>query len=379
MSRTTRPGTEPGDRGVSLGRGWAWPAVMTFVALASIYLPDHTGRATGVGVIAAFGGLYAVAMSLAARRLVTAWALRRGGWTGRVNLLGRPGGVPLGREPHAGWRLAAIAGSGVASLAIAVAAALTAQLAAPASYGHAISTFVAAANLALAMSALVPLPGLAGWALLLALADLRGARESTRVGTAAAMARGLVVAIALGGTAVALAGDRLLAIPLLLSLVAIAWVATGATHAMDVQSRFLARYSAAELTHARPEVCQRDDLLSDLPERARREAALVVDPRGNVLGVIGPRQHRAGVRRGAATRCFEAMVGIDHLEVVSGSVPATALVPHLARLGFAVVHVGGHVGIVDAHDLGRQIRVWRLADGIDRTWTGNATDAASDR
>ena len=149
--------------------------------------------------------------------------------------------------------------------------------------------------------------------------------------------------------------------------------------AVDIQRRFLARYTAAELTPTRLAVCQRDDLVGDLAARAHGEAALVVDLGGTVLGVIGPRQHREGVRRGAATRCSEAMVGIDHLEVVAGSAPATALVPHLARLGFAVVHVGGRVGIVDTHHLGRQFQIWRLADGIDRTQTGDATDATPDR
>jgi hypothetical protein len=262
-----------------------------------------------------------------------------------------------------------------------VAAALTAQFAPPASNGHAIAALVAAANLALAISALVPLPGLAGWVLLLALADLCGARESTRVGTAAALARGLVVAIALGGTAVALAGDRLLAIPLLLGLVAIAWVAAGATHAMDVQSRFLARHSAAELTQARPSTCRRDDLVNDFPAHVREEAALVLDPSGTVIGVIGPREIRRarGVLRGAATRCSDVMTGVRDLEVAAGSAPATALVPGLARRGYAIVQDRGVVGLVDARDLGRQIRVWRLADGIQRTWTGTATDAGSDR
>ena len=175
MSRAPRPDAKPAGPGLSIGQGWAWPAVVTFVFVASIYVPGHTGRATGVGVVAAFGGVYAVAVSIAARRLVTAWALRRGGWTGRLGLLGRAGGVPLGREPRAGWRLVAIASGSVASLVLAVTAVLATQAVPPAGDAHAIGTFVAAVNLTLAVSALVPLPGLAGWALLLALADIRGA------------------------------------------------------------------------------------------------------------------------------------------------------------------------------------------------------------
>lgn len=80
-------------------------------------------------------------------------------------------------------------------------------------YAHALVSLALGANLALAAAAAIPIPGLTGWALMLAIVDAAGSFVDRRVRRAARVAQAVgCPALLLVGIGAALLGDPLMAI-----------------------------------------------------------------------------------------------------------------------------------------------------------------------
>ena len=54
------------------------------------------------------------------------------------------------------------------------------------------------------------------------------------------------------------------------------------------------------------------------------------------------------------------MTPLSDVYLVPASAQAAALLPHLARHGFALVRSDGGLSVVGSDDLGQQIRIWRM-------------------
>lgn len=354
-SRTPQAG-HPVDRVLAIGPGWRVSAVVVSVLSAAAYLPTHPA-----GVIAIAGAIYVVGLSVILPGLARGMVLRRAGVTEPITVIGRGPDILGQPELSPRWRLAAIAlGLAISGLAALIAARMLMGTE-PGTYPHAIGSLALATNGAMALAAIAPVPGLGGWAILLALADLRGPGEHDRVTFAVTGAR--IAAVAGGAAAVVLGaviGDPMV-IPLGISLAAFTWSRAGARLRMGIAERFFVRHTAEDLARPLTAVRRYDERLVGFSACAQREAALVTGAAGELLGALGPRQIRSALKSDpVGARCEGAMIPIRSLAVIPGHAPATAVLADLAGQGFAVVRGKGTFSVVEAEDVGHQLRMWAL-------------------
>lgn len=343
-----------------LGAGWKWPGIVAAIFVFLLYLPIHGPSAGGVEQLAAAAAaLYVLALSVASIRVARALVLRLGGSRTPVALWGH--GADALTSPAMGgrWRVAAVIAGMFTALVSAVAADLVSRSVDPAGYPHAVASLALAVNVGLAAASVTPVPGVAGWALLLAVVDSLGTAPERRVRLAAGLARRIGVPILLAVAAAGAAGGDAIVAFGGASLSGMAWLEAGFAVERDLAARFLRGHRAADLarpltSHARP-----DELVDDLRARlARQSDVTAVEAGGWIVGAIGPLQvasRRAGARE---INCGEVMVPLASLNVVAGGSSALELLPSLARFGFALVADPDGLGYVEALDMERQIRVW---------------------
>lgn len=345
---------------VIFGSGWVWPASIVIVFVALMYLPAHLPSSGGIDQLTAtVASLYVVGLSVAAPRLLRGVIVRAGGNRDPIVLLGRGPDPLIGNSVRARWRLTASAGSCAASLMTALVAALLTVGADPATYAHAVGGLAVGVNLVIAAAILVPVPGFAGWTLLLGLVDAAGVPPDRRVRSAARLARFVGVPMLLTvGIAVVSLGNLILA-PVSFVLALLAWTQSGAAAARDAAVRFLAGHRAGELARPVMSRVDPDEPLDDLIAcRRRANAVTIVEASDGVLGAIGPKQI---AERGVATRgerCRDVMVPLVELRPQPATAPAADLLPLLAGHGFALVGLPDGLGYVEESDLATQIRIW---------------------
>ncbi len=352
--------SERGPQGATLavGRGWAAPAMAVLAFVGLLYLPAHPAQSAAQEILATVGAMYVIGLSVVVPRLIRGVVLRRAGSREPIVVLGRDDGALTASWLAPRSRLLAVAlGAGSSILGVLVAV-LIGSAAAPEGYPHAIATLAAAANFTVALGALGPIPGSGGWAVLLAIADARGASAVDRVRWVARVARSVAVAVLViaGAFAIVIGDPMLEVLGAILGL--FIWISAGAAVHADQAERFLARHTAADL--ARPLIASLRGV-DPVPAAApgvRGAVSIVVDEGGAVAGVLGPRQ--IGAARAGNLRCAEAMVPMRSVSVVAGQAASSAALGELARHGFAVVRDAEGLGVIEADDVRRQIRLWAL-------------------
>ena len=135
-------------------------------------------------------------------------------------------------------RLAAITAGTVSSVAIAAFAIVWSRDELVVGYAHAIAILIFVANAVLAARVIVPIPGLGGWALLLALIDWRRPGDPWRIVTASRAAKvlsmPLMILVAALGLAVGVPTVALAALPLGL----VVWLQADRAAFTDIRDRF---------------------------------------------------------------------------------------------------------------------------------------------
>lgn len=343
---------------VAVGPGWVGPAAVVALMVSLVYLPSHHTNSSAVdGLIAVVAALYVVGLTVILVRLVRGALLRLAGSTDPIVVLGQgPETIADPRIP-ASWRLAAVlAGALVAAIGAGASGWLGIQ-ANPTTYAHALATLGLAANLALAAAIVVPAPGFAGWALILALVDIAGTPFDQRIARTARLARaiGIPMLVALGLLAVALGDPMLLFLAVMLTV----FIATrtGLAVGQDAISRFLEGRVAGDL--ARPVISHADADEAVEAVLVRLPAATVVtavEVSGALVGAVGPAQLAGRDRKHRGQRISELMVGLAQLPLLAASTSAGDLLPILARHGFVLVRAEGGLGYVEASDLLGQIQ-----------------------
>lgn len=343
---------------VAVGPGWVGPAVFVALMLSLVYLPSHHASPRAVdGLVAAVAALYVVGLSVALVRLARGALMRVAGSPRPIVVLGQgPDTIADPRIP-AGWRLAAVlAGTLVAAVGAGVSGWLGMQ-ADDATYAHALANLGLAANLALAGAILVPAPGFAGWALLVAIVDMAGTPIDARIPRTARLARamGIPVVLLVGLTAFVLRDPMLVLLAVMLTML----IAnrTGLAVGQDAISRFLAGRVAGDL--ARPIIGYADaaeavdTVLMRLPAGA---VVTAVDVSGALVGAVGPAQLAGRGREHRGQRVSEVMVGLAQLPLLAASTAAGDLWPMLARHGFVLVRADDGLAYIEANDLLAQIQ-----------------------
>lgn len=371
-------GTQP-DGSITIGRGWQWPAVFVGLFVAIFYVPSHSQSGSGIdAVIAAAAALYAVGLSVVVPRLLRGLILRAGGSKDPIVVLGRGPDLTIAESIRPRRRLAAIAVGTVVSAGAALAAARLVLAADPATYAHATASLAVGVNAAIAAAVLVPVPGLAGWAVLLGLVDAGGTPPDRRVPRAAWLARAMGIPfLILGGIVASLLGDPMLT-TVAFVLAYFTWTGTALAVGRDATTRFLSSHRAGEV--GRPVISRAapDDPLDDLLARRPTQSTVTVVENGpsGVLGAIGPRQiaaHRSSIRD---LRCRDVMAPLADLRPVAASVPAAELLPRIVASGFALVWGPDGPGYVEASDLAAQVRVWAALRERGRARSGTPGRAA---
>ncbi|MHB8961151.1 MAG: hypothetical protein ACYDAN_16190 [Candidatus Limnocylindrales bacterium] len=334
------------------------PAVIALVLIATIYIPTHPSGSAGQALLAAIAGTYVVGMAVLMPRVTRVLILAGRRAVGDAPFL-RPNQVAAGAPPAR--RLAAVAVGAVVSGALAAVAAAATTGAAPGSYQHAIGSLAVLANFGLLLATLVPVPGLAGWDAVEAVADLRCSDPDHRAAHVARTAKAASAVLAILLTAASLRiGDPML--PALGALMAVTvWVQAEALRRLDVVSRFFAGHTADDLARPVNAVLRVDDRVADLTSEARAHPALVLDGAGLFAGAIGPRQMLAAASRPAA-RCGDAMVPASALLIAQADAPAAAIAPDLEKAGVVLVRGNRRYGAVEADDVVAQLRAWAGAD-----------------
>lgn len=332
----------PGGRSagwVIFGSGWVWPASIVILFVALMYLPAHLPSSGGIDQLTAtVASLYVVGLSIASPRLLRGVIVRAGGNRDPIVLLGRGPDPLIDDSVRARWRLTASAGSCAVSLIAALVAARLTVGADPATYAHAVAGLAVGVILVIAAGILVPVPGFAGWTMLLGLVDAAVVRPDRRVRSAARLARfvGVPMLLTVGIAGVSL-GDLMLT-PISFVLALLAWTQSGAAAAQDAAVRFLAGHRAGELARPVTSRVDPDEPHHDLIAlRRRANAVTIVEANGGLLGAIGPKQIKA---RGVATRgarCRDVMVPLVELRPQLATAPSADLLPLLAGHGFALV------------------------------------------
>jgi hypothetical protein len=348
-----------GDRALTLGSGWAWPAVLATLFVVLVYVPSHPSRGGMDEAAASLALIYILGLSLMTPRLLRGVILRYGGGRDPIVLLGRGPEMLTAASIRARWRLAAVTASTAASLGATIVAARLADTANPASYQHGVAALAFGVNLVIAAGILVPAPGFAGWGLLLGLVDGTGAGPDRRLRRAARIAKNVGVPIILAvGVAAALVGDPMfLVIVLLLALMT--WTQSTAVVGRDATARFLARHRAGEIVrpimrHVDPD--ETLDVLLAFPRPDRVVTTVEVD--GCVLGAVGPRQVAVAGSVGGRAPCRDVMIPLAALRPLPASSPAADLLPMLGAYGFALVTGPDGLCYVEVSGLVTQIRIW---------------------
>lgn len=353
MRSAATEGGEPGATTLTLGSGWAWPATFVALFVARIYLPaHHPGAGPGDGFVAALGALYVLGASLVLPRLVRGGILRAAGSTDSIVLLGRGSDPLVTWSIPARWRIAAIGAGALVSIALALVSAALAGVAETATFAHALVSLALGANVVVAAVAAVPIPGLTGWALLLALVDAAGVPSDQRTRRAARIAQSVgFPAFLLVGIGAALLDDPMLAL-IAFTLAMFTWSRSDVAVGHDAIARFLASHVIGDVARPVASHAEAGELVDDLAGRLT-DAGIVtlVEMSGALVGAIGPRQFAARDRIRGGQRCSEVMVPISKLALLHATSPAAGLVAHVGRHGFALVRMSQATGYVEANDL----------------------------
>jgi hypothetical protein len=362
-----------GDRMLTLGSGWIWPAILAILFIVLVYVPSHPSRGGMDEAAASLALIYTLGLSLMTPRLLRGVILRHGGGRGPIVLLGRGPAMLTDELIRARWRFAAVAMSTAVSVAAAFVAGRLAVAADPASYQHGVVSLAFGANLVIAAGILVPAPGFAGWALFLGLVDGTGVRLDRRVRRAARIAQVVGVPIMLAvGVAAALVGDSMFLV-IAFALALITWTQSTAVVGRDVTARFLAAHRAGEIVrpimrHVDPE----EALEGLIAYPGPGHVVTMVEVDGCVLGAIGPRQMAGRGSVSRRERCREVMIPLAALRPTAAASPAADLLPKLGEYGFALVAGPDGLGYIEVSDLATQIRIWMgLRDrGVARRFGG---------
>ena len=352
-------GDELGRGTVSFGSGWVWPAVLVALLVSLVYLPGHhasVGAPAGDGSIAAIGALYLVGMSVVLPRLVRGWILRRAGSQEPIVLLGS-GADPLvtgAIRPRS--RLAAIGAGTVVSASVALGSSAVFGVSDPASYTHALAGLALGTNLALVATTVMPIPGLTGWALTLALVDAGGISADRRARRAANVAQSIGIPgfILIGIGAALLSHPMMILIGFLLAMSLRTLTESAVGH--DAIARFLGSRVAGEVARPVTSHADVDELVVDLVGRLTDAGTVtVVETHDALVGAIGPRQRDARDPALGIRHCSEVMVPLAKLPLLSATTPATALMPELGRHGLVLIRGAEGLASVEAGDLLSQI------------------------
>lgn len=339
------------------GAGPIAAALLTFLFVTLVYVPTHGPLLDPDGLIAATATTLVLVLSVAVPRLIRGSILGADPWH-PISALVRGSAVPTDPVTPPRRRVAAIA-AGAAASGVIAGYALTVSRGEPvAGYPHAIAVLVVFANAALAARVLVPIPGLGGWALLLAVIDWRWPGDPRRIVLASRAAKLLLLPamliVAATGLAVGVPILALAAAPLGLVI----WVQADQAARREIVDRFLARHTAADVARPLTAFLRADEPVRT-PASARSVVSMVLGEDGELLGFLGPRQL---VRALAAIEqpvvCRAAMVPVESTAVLPADAPTTALRASMADAGFALVRMARGLGYVEAGDLARQADLW---------------------
>ena len=353
-------GSRPVTATLSLGSGWVWPAVLLTLFVSLVYLPaHHQSVGAGESFIAAIGGLYVIGLSVVLPRLVRGGILRLTGRRDPIVLLGRGSDPLVSAAVRPRWRLAAVGGGLLMSTAVALGSGVLVGVSDPATYAHALTGLALGVNVALAAATVVPVPGFAGWALLLALVDAAGIGADQRIRRAARVAQTIgFPAFLLLGVGAALLGDPMMLLTGFL-LAMFTRTQTGLAVGRDAIARFLQSHEVGDVARPVTSHADADERVDDLVARLT-EAAVVtlVETSGALVGAVGPRQLDGRDRVRGGQRCAELMVPLSKLPLLSASTPAAGLLSEVGRHGFALVRASDGLTYVEASDLLERIQAW---------------------
>jgi len=341
---------------------WTAAAVLAFLLLTLIYIPTHGALLDQGGLGAAVAIMFLLAASIAVPRVIRGSILGEGGLKQPIAALVRGSAGPTDPLVSPRRRAAAIVAGAAISAAIAVLA-LTISRGQPVTgYPHAIATFIFAANAALAARALVPLPGLSGWALLLALVDLRSPDDPQRIVRAAHAAKRLSIPATFLMTAFGLATGAPIVTLLALMLGLFVWTQAEVAENRDIVDRFLAGRTAGDVARPLTAFLRADESVRT-PLPAQPAVSMVLGSEGELLGFIGPRQLvQALAREAQPVACGDAMTPIEMMVLVSRDLAASELQARTDRHGFAVIRMARGLGYVEAGELVRQAHRWATAE-----------------
>ncbi len=353
------PASPSGDRPavaprLAIGAGWTAPALLALAFVALIDVPAHGARLDWDGLIAVVAMMYVLALSVAIPRTIRGSLLRAGGSLGPIVLLGRGSDASTSTWVAPRSRGAAIVASDAVSGAIAALALALSSGEQAIGYPHAIATLAFGVNAALAARALVPIPGLDGWALLLALIDDRRPGDRRRILRAARAAKRLSTPATLLVWAIGLVLGQPVFAVLGILLGVLVWTQADLSESRDIVDAFLEQHTADDIARPMTAFVRAGDpiqpLLASLPV-----VWMVVGAPGELLGFIGPRQlvrALAMIEQPVAYR--DAMTPIETTPVLPPDAPGTALLAPIVRNGFAVVRMAEGLGYVEAGELARQ-------------------------
>ena len=349
-------GARPETQRLALGAGWAGPAVLLAVLLSAIYLPAHAGNASAADrIIATIAALYVLGFSVALVRIARGAVLRLGGSHEPIVLLGSGADALVDPRIRPRWRLSAVAAGAIVASGVAFAAALVAESVPATTYAHALANLALMANLVLVGGVLLPTPGSAGWALVLAIVDSRGSTADTRVRMASRVAQAIgvpcFVAIAL---LAGLVGDVAL---MVVSVLAVIMIRTRCQWAVghDAIARFLAGHLVGDFARPIDNRADEAEPLAAVARRAGAEGVTAIEAGGALIGAVGPRQLARQGRAREGERVGPHMVALADIQQLSAANPATGIVPAMARHGFAFVRGPRGLGWVEADDVLAQI------------------------
>lgn len=337
MTSASSPQAAPG---IGIDRRWSW-AVLAAASLTVGYLALHGVRGVVDLMAASIAGLGLLAASVAAPRAAGDYLRRRMGGRRGTSI-----GLQLGEAPIR--RLAPQLLGVLATSSLLIGSAALARIVPAEAAGHAVAVMAVAVNGVALIANLVPLPGLAGWTLLLVALQMSGVRPSRRVPLAATVGR-----VAAGMLGVSLIGIAFVEQQplLLIASATIGWYGWTATAAMvldDAAAWLLAGLRAGDLARPIVDHHREEELVDSAPEADNRLA--LVMGRSGVVGVLGPRQMRRAAAR-PATRAADLMVPLHAVDVVSATTAAEQLLAQIARFGFVLVWLDGELAGADERNL----------------------------
>ena len=332
-------------------------ALLTWLFVTLIYLPTHRPLLDPDGLIAAAATMFVLVLSIAVPRVIRGLVL---GADVRHPFVAVARGSAAPTDPMVSprRRVAAIAAGAASAAAIAGDAMTVSRGELGVGYPHAIAVFIFAANVALAAWALVPVPGLGGWALLLALIDWRRPGDRLRIVGASRAAKILSLPVLLIVWALGLAIDAPLLALAAFPLGLVIWGQADQAMSRDTVDRFLACHTAADVARPLHSFLRADDPVRP-PASARHVVSMVLGADGELLGFVGPRQLvRALAMIEQPVACRAAMIPLESMPVLPADASTTALLTPMARSGFALVRMARGLGYVEAGDLARQADLW---------------------